>query len=116
MPYIATERVKIIRDRIKKEFPEYKISVRRHHGSSVDIAIMEAPIELRMDPSRDDESVNIYYIKDHYKGEAADVLLRIKEIAETWQRELVNDGDYGSVPTYYVHINVGNWEKPFKIK
>ncbi|UII80026.1 LPD29 domain-containing protein [Flagellimonas sp. CMM7] len=117
MPYITTEQVKEKRILIKKALPEYKFSIRREHGTSIDISILEGPINL-MDGSehRSYVQVNQFYIKDHYadRPEIAKVLQTVYQIASSEQRELVYDGDYGSVPNYYVSINIGQWNRPFK--
>jgi hypothetical protein len=110
MPYISTERVKEIREAIKKTFPDYKFSVTREHSSGVRIAIMEADIDFETTHS----SVNHFYIKDHYQGKAAEVLQKITDIAENGNATAFEDADYGSVPKFYVTIEIGQWNKPCK--
>ena len=36
------------------------------------------------------------------------------EVMEADQREVVYDGDYGSVPNYYTVLNIGSYAKPFQ--
>lgn len=110
MPYITTERVKEIRNEIKKALPEYKFSIRCRDYSSVDISIVSGPLDFGTEYSQ----VNHYYIKDHYQGEAERVLLVIKQIASAGVYTEVVDGDYGSVPSHYVNISIGQWDKPYK--
>lgn len=113
MPYITTEKVKEIRNELKKEFPQFKFSVRREHYSSVRVAIVSGPLDLGSYTS-----VNHYYVKDHYKNqpEICNFLLKIVDIIGREQRELVYDGDYGSVPTYYYSISIGNWDREYVLK
>lgn len=117
MPYITTERVKEIRNQIKKEFPKFKFSIRRQHHSSVCVSIMSAPFDLIPDNEKKYEQVNEFYIKDHYKEtpETAKILSRIYEIANFGNGVFVEDSDYGTVPDFYVNISIGQWDKPFKV-
>jgi len=120
MPYIKTETVKQKRNLLKKMFPEYKLSVTTRHHSTICVDIMSGPLDLLKncddrDKRDGSESVNHYYIKEHNKDfpEKAELLLKIKDVIGKEQRELVYDGDYGSVPTYYINIGIGKWDKPY---
>ncbi|MFS4469139.1 LPD29 domain-containing protein [Maribacter sp. 2210JD10-5] len=118
MPYITTEEVKEKRNAIKKALPDFKFSVTRQNGTSISVAIMEGKLDLMGDSQRDYESVNHFYIEDNYKDkpEVKKVLKTIYDIAKGGQRELTYDGDYGSVPNFYVDITIGRWDKPYEIK
>jgi len=43
------------------------------------------------------------------------VLLKIKAILIKGQKEEVYDSDYGSVPNFYININIGEYETPFSV-
>jgi len=118
MPYIEKEKVSEIRKALKKALPELKMSVVRRHHSEISVAILEAPGKGWEKYDGKHEQVNQFYIKEHYENEPAvrKVLLKIHEIIVKDQRELVYDGDYGSVPTYYENIEIGKWDRPFKMK
>ena len=118
MPYIEKEKVSEIRKALKKALPELKMSVVRNHYSEVSIAILEAPGKGWEKYDGKYESVNQFYIKEHYENESEvrKVLLKIHKIVCEDQRELVYDMDYGSVPNYYESISIGKWDRPFKIK
>lgn len=119
MPYIKTEQVKEIRIALKNEFPNVKFSVVRQHHSTVVVSILESSINFDI-RNGDWDSVNTFYIDEHYADniEAKNFLNRIHEIinATYEQKELVYDGDYGSVPNYYIDINIGKWDKPYILK
>lgn len=122
MPYISKEEVKSKRVKIRKEFPDYKISVTCVNYSKISVKILSGPIDL-ISPeycwSNDGyETVNYFYIEDHYKNfpEKCKMLKRIYEIINENNGELVYDGDYGSVPNFYVDIQIGNWDKPYVVK
>jgi len=118
MPYIEKERVAQIRAQIKKEFPQYKISVTRRDHHAVSICILSAPIDmLKTSPDRKYEQVNQFYIAEHYQHDeqTRDVLLRIYSIANEGNGTEVEDGDYGTVPDFYVDISIGNFERPFTV-
>ncbi len=114
MSYISAESVKEIRNELKATFPQIKFSVVRDGSSSVDVTILSAPINLLNDPKRGDETVNHYYIKDHYTDpEVQKILLGINAIVSRNNKTVSHDADYGSIPNYYMHINIGKWNKPF---
>ena len=118
MPYISTEEVKAKRQQLKKEFPGFKFSVRKRHHSEISVTIIEAPIDMVSEENKERgyESVNPYYIGRDYEDrpEVEKVIQKIQSIVSAGQRELVYDSDYGSVPTFYTSISIGDWDKPFK--
>ena len=121
MPYIPTEVVKEKRKALRKMFPDWKLSVRTIHHSKISVTLVSGPIDIKFDESdwKDGYAqVNHFYIKEWYENqpELRDVLLKIKNFIGNEQRELVYDGDYGSVPTYYISLNIGDWDKPYVFK
>lgn len=112
MPYITTESVKEIRDDLKLTFPEFRFSVRREHYSSVNIAIVSGPIDFGTKYCQ----VSKYHLDSSWTGEQYKMLRLIFDYATRDQRELVNDSDYGSVPTFYVNVSIGKWDKPYQVK
>lgn len=113
MPYIKTESVKQIREELKRALPEFKLSVVREHHSSVNVSIMAGSVDF----GGDHLDINQYWYKDHYKDNP-EVLKVIETILNTiykveTPRELVNDSDYGSVPTFYINISVGKWDRKY---
>lgn len=109
MGYISTEKVKEIRNELKKQFPTTKMSVKRRHHSGVQITILSSPIKLT---EEDYQQVNHYYINDYFEGQAREVLSKINDIASTGvsYRET---GDYGTQPSHYVWISIGDYDRPF---
>jgi len=114
MPYITTERVAAKRAELKKAFPEYKMSITRVHSNTIAVHVMEGPVALL---NKDGNThVNEFYVDDHFEGEAKRVIGGIVNICRQRQRVLVEDGDYGTVPTFYVSVEIGKWDKPYLIK
>lgn len=111
MPYISSERVKKIREDIKKTFPAFKFSITTRHSSTVVINILEGPINF----GASHQQVNHFYIHDRFTGEAKDMLTKIKEIANEGNRTISEDGDYGPIPAFYLRISIGQWDKPYKL-
>lgn len=111
MPYIDSAKVAAMRKAIRAALPDFKISVTRHHHSSVHVNIMSGNIPTV-------EHVNIF----HYKrtlaetrpdaGKVIDTILDALFAVEK-PRELVYDGDYGSVPTFYYDVTFGKWDKDY---
>lgn len=109
MPYLSSENVARIRAELKASFPEIKFSITRDGHSGVRVKILESPYWA----DGVNESVNTFYIKD--RKEYPEILKEIHSIMANGQRELVYDGDYGSVPTFYTWMEIGDsYVKPHK--
>ena len=113
MPFIETSKVAEIRNQLKKELPNFKLSVTRKHYSCINVAILSGPVNF----GKPYEQINHYYIDEHFKDDPAsrDILTKIKNITMKDERTMFVDGDYGAVPNYYVHISVGQWDKPYQL-
>ena len=114
MPYIETSKVAEMRKAIRRALPEYEISVTKHHHSTVQVKIMRGPIVGA-------DNVNVYWYKDHFGPEKLDRpdVIKVVDtiIAEIFKvekpRTLVEDGDYGNVPTFYYDVDFGKWDEPY---
>lgn len=136
MAYIEKERVAEIRAELKKLFPTFKFSVTRQNYSSINIKIIRGDIDFFNDDMRADgtthfgesrklsdytkanghTSVNEYYIKENWVGEAQKMLSQIRDIAceGNFNR---NAGDMGAdYPdwNFFVHISIGSYDKPYQ--
>jgi len=118
MAYISASDVKRIRDTLKKEMPEYKFSVRGHRGSSVDITFVKGPAFEGLNTDVSYYQINHHHTEKFYGEKNAKVFDKVKEIAYTApEKEYYNNSDamidYFDV-AYYVHINVGRFEKVYE--
>lgn len=112
MPYISKESVKVIREKLKNTFPEFKFSVTCSNYSSVNVNVMAGPIDFGSEYSQ----VNHFWIDEHWKEKpkAKKFLLAVDKIMNS-----CNDGsghedvDYGFIPSYYRNISIGKWDKPY---
>lgn len=121
MAYITSESVKEMRTKIKSLYPSkkgWKFSITRDHYTSVRCSILSAPVELRLDTSKDNISVNNFWIESNYEGKndiAKEILLNINSILN------LNNFDKSDAMTdyfhvgHYVNISIGEWDKPFKL-
>ncbi len=109
MPYVAKEQVAEMRKQIRKEFPEFKISVRKVDGHAVYVTLKSGPVDFGVT----DYAVNHFYIDEQWEGEPHKVLSRINEIVSKGNGIEVYDGDYGAVPDWYVRIHIGDWDKHY---
>lgn len=116
MPFISTEEVARKRNELKKEFPNYKFSVTKNN-STINVVVVESPIELRIKNTDSYEQVNVFWIEDTYKEypEILKVLQKIYSIINDKNGVLVEDGDYGTVPRFYTSISIGSFDKPFSV-
>lgn len=107
----GTEKIAEIRNELKFALPNCKFSIRKNHYNSMSIYLLSSPVSFEQDHIQ----VNQYHIESFYKGEQKDLLLKIKQIAfkDVTYRET---GDYGTQPDFYIHLNVGKWDKPYKVK
>jgi len=114
MPYISTERVKEIRRELKSKFPDFTFSVTTENHSTVSVKILKATVNLIRE-GRQNESVNYFHISENYKDypEIRDVLLAVYAIMNEGNGVVSVDGDYGSIPRFYVELQIGSWDKPF---
>ena len=137
MAYISTDDVKHIRNELKKELPQYKFSVVRDHHSSVTISLMKGPAfndyeyfdrynNVTKTANLSDgehHQINQFHLEDFYGKENAEILSKIDTISRTapaknggkvWYNDSDIQTDYFDI-AYYVHINVGKWNKPYEI-
>ena len=137
MAYISTDDVKHIRNTLKKELPQYKFSVVRDHTSSVTIALMKGPAFKDYEyfdrynnvtktanlSDGEHHQINQFHLEDFYGKENAEILGKIDTISRTapaknggkvWYNDSDIQTDYFDI-AYYVHINVGKWNKPYEI-
>ena len=130
MAYISAEEVKKIRDKIKKEFKNFKFSITKEHSMTVNVDILEGDIdfyecltEKEYYENRKDRlyiQVNEYHIDKHFTGEAMKMLLRIKDIITSCKSHYDrNFGDMGADYAdfnYFYNISIGRWDKPYVLK
>ena len=137
MAYISTDDVKHIRNELKKELPQYKFSVVRDHHSSVTISLMKGPAfndyeyfdrynNVTKTANLSDgehHQINQFHLEDFYGKESAEILSKIDTISRTapaknggkvWYNDSDIMTDYFDI-AYYVHINVGKWNKPYEV-
>ena len=137
MAYISTDDVKHIRNELKKELPQYKFSVVRDHHSSVTISLMKGPAFKDYEyfdrynnvtktanlSDGEHHQINQFHLEDFYGKENAEILGKIDTISRTapaknggkvWYNDSDIQTDYFDI-AYYVHINVGKWNKPYEI-
>ena len=112
MAYISPEKVKEIRDRLKVEFPSkkgWKLSVTGKNYSSLNVAIMEAPVKFT---EKDYEQLNPYHLHTYSNSKH---LQKISDICnETNFNKSDSMTDYHHVG-FYFHLDIGKWDRPFKL-
>jgi len=114
MAYISPEEVKVIRNNLKKEFPNLKFSVRGENYSSVRVVLKSGDVDF----GNVDKSVNQYCINENYKDNevARKTLSKIKEIiCKEWWDESDIQTDYFNTAFYYT-IRIGEWDSPYILK
>lgn len=132
MAYMNQDKKKIIKAALDKVLKPrgIKYSLRVRNYSSIHCTIQAAPIDFignfnaktkglyQTISGRDPESlqVNLYWINDHFSGEAAQVL---SEAGEALKAAGYYDNSNAQIDyfetAYYMHLDIGQWNKPFKL-
>ena len=114
MAYMNQEKKAIIKAAMDKALKGrgFKYSLRVDHYSSITCTISAGPVDF----GADYEQVNLYWLNDHYSGEALQVL---QECREALQAAGYYDRSNAQIDyfdtAYYMHLNIGAWDKPYKI-
>ena len=62
------------------------------------------------------EQVNPYHFKEHYSGEALELMTKI--VKSMYSADYYDNSDAQTDyfdTAYYVHVNIGRWDKPFVV-
>lgn len=131
MAYMNQEKKSIIKAAMDKALKArgFKYSLRVDNHMSIACTISAGPVDLIANfrdktgetfelPGHDKGhmQVNLYWLEDHFSGEALQVL---QECAQALQAAGYYDRsdamtDYFDT-AYYMHLNIGAWDKPYKI-
>jgi hypothetical protein len=111
MSYISSETVAQKRKQIKAAFPGFKFSITRNHSSGISIDVLAGPLDMQVEY----QQVNTFYIKEHYAAKplVQKFLLELYAIAAEGKTTGDWDADYGFIPSFYVNISIGAWNKPY---
>ena len=115
MPYIEKGIVKAIRTELRKELKDYKVSVTVQDGSSLYVVLMTGPVAFEENYIQ----VNHYYIDRDFEAqpEARDLFNKILGIIAKHKKCKTEhvDSDYGVIPSFYINLHVGKWDKPYQL-
>lgn len=118
MPYLDKTYTKEVRQDLKKQFPKFKFSVRTVDHHELDVTILNGPMDLMSDVDSEFgyEQVNHFWVDKHYQDvpRKRDFLMDVLSIMgrEHNSCEFV-DGDYGDVPSFYLSLSIGQWDRPY---
>jgi hypothetical protein len=107
MAYINAEEVRIVRENLKKKFPEFKFSVRKRDNMVLCVSILKGPVRF---DEKDYAQINHYHT-DFYQNEKI-----LKQIIQVCNEKNFDNSDiqsdYFSVG-FYFNIEQGKWDKPY---
>lgn len=118
MPYLDKTYTKEVRQELKKQFPKFKFSVRTVDHHKLDVTILSGPMDLMSDVDSEFgyERINHFWVDKHYQDipQKRDFLMDVLSIMgrEYNSCEFV-DGDYGDVPSFYLSLSIGQWDRPY---
>lgn len=118
MPYISSETVKAKRKELRAMFPSkdgWKLSVRKSDHSGIDVTFLRGPVALTKDDSGYQQINHFYIDRSACSEEAASVLKKAASVASAGRKTEHVCSDYGSIPTFYVHLSVGRWDSPYEV-
>lgn len=132
MAYMNQEKKAIIKAAMDKALKArgFKYSLRVDNHMAIVCTITAGPVDFignfkatagekfTLSPGRslDHLQVNLYWLEDHFSGQALEIL---KECSEALRAAGYYDRsdamtDYFDT-AYYMHLNIGQWDKPYKI-
>lgn len=114
MAYISQEKKKEIAANLKKIMPKgWKYSLRIDHYTSLVMTIKEAPVDLSN--GKEYIQVNPFYPEHSFEGETLNIINNALACMNEGNHDNSDSmTDYFDVG-WYVNINVGRWDKPFKV-
>lgn len=132
MAYMNQDKKKIIKAALDKVLKPrgVKYSLRVRDNMSINCTIQAAPIDflgnfaaksadkypLHAGRPWDHLQVNLYWINEHFTGEASQVL---SEAGEALKAAGYYDNSNAQIDyfdtAYYMHLDIGQWNKPFKL-
>jgi hypothetical protein len=114
MSYISTEHVAEIRNDLKTQLPDYKFKCYSENHSTIHVHILESPIDLTYN-GKTWYGINVYSFKEQFKenGDLVSLFEKITSIMSKFQGKAHEDGDYGMIPTYYIDLSIGDYNRPF---
>ena len=111
MAYISAKSTRMIKKALKETFPEFTFSVRNEDHTSVGVTIKSGPTDFGCG---DHAQLNHFYPENYENGELLAKMIYV--INTSGERPNFDKSDiqtdYFNVG-YYVHMEVGTWEKPF---
>lgn len=117
-PYLSTTDIaKIIRDGVKLMYPLCKFSVRARDVNSINVYLMEANFNPFAEHCREYYQVNQYNIRrdNNLCDQAKQLFEDINALVLSYNYDDSNcQIDYFNTNFYY-HLQIGKWDKPFKI-
>jgi hypothetical protein len=118
MPYISSDTMKAKRKELRTAFPGFKLSVTKSNHSGISVAFMEGPVKMTNSPEGY-EQVNHFYLHDpSYSLDpfVAALLQKATDIASRGVHTVTVDSDYGNIPSFYVNLQIGKWNKPYTVR
>lgn len=121
MAYISIDEVKAVREQLKKEFPEFRFSVRRRDAMAIDVSVMKGPTDfsdlgLRAGYSPINEHTIDKYPHAEFLGRVIEIMKKAPGTVEGGQ-EYYNNSDVMSDYfdyAYFMDLSIGKWNKPYK--
>lgn len=131
MAYMNQEKKAVIKAAMDKALKArgFKFSLRVDNHMAINCTISAGPVDLIANfrdktgktfelPGHDKShmQVNLYWLEDHFSGEALQVLQECAQALKAAGYYDRSDAmtDYFDT-AYYMHLNIGAWDKPYKI-
>ena len=124
MAYISANEVAAIRKELKAQFPKFRFGVRKGSGSlSVDVTVKSGPTDFSdIFHNVGHGQINHHWLCNYGKHQAFfEQIMRIIKIAPStvaggrrWFDESDAMTDYFHT-AFYIHLNVGEWNKPYAL-
>lgn len=106
-----------IRKELKEKFPLIKFSIRKD-SNSIRVALMAGPAMFSTSVVERGRHVSEWWLDKAFPNnqQAVDVMTEIFAIINQDNYTVVVDGDYGAIPSYYVTVTIGQWDKDYIVR
>lgn len=116
-----SEKLKNLKLEVNILFPKVKISAKKNHYNSTSITILESPFDIFTNAGDYDNhyTISAYDLRRNNENNTyTDKGFKLlKTIHDTIHQDVTyyETCDYGTQPSLYVDIRVGNWDRKFKL-
>lgn len=110
--YITKDTMKLIRNEVKKTFPDFKFSIRMRDHSTVCVSLLKG----NFDVNESYQQLNEFY-PEYYSNHIKNFIVKTKKIIYSILGPCINTNDlnycdYANYP-YHIRLEIGRWNNRY---